>query len=158
MLSIFSCVCWSSTCLLQKNICSSPLFIFYLGCLFFWCCGSAGKTSACNAGNPGSIPGSGRFPEESTGFPLQYSWASLVSQIVKNLPGMWNTWVWSLGWEDPLEEGMITHSSILAWRIPRYRGAWQATVPRRCKESDTTEWPSTAQHRYLKWDCWVIGK
>ena len=44
--------------------------------------------------------------------------SSLVAQMVKNLPAMWETWVWSLGWEDPLEEGMATHSSILAWRIP----------------------------------------
>ena len=50
--------------------------------------------------------------------PLQYSWASLVAQLIKNLPAMWETWVGSLGWEDPLEEGMATHSSILAWRIP----------------------------------------
>ena len=45
-------------------------------------------------------------------------WASLVAQLVKNLPAIWKTWVRSLGWEDPLEEGMATHSSILAWRIP----------------------------------------
>ena len=44
--------------------------------------------------------------------------SSLVAQMVKNLPAMWETWVWSLGWEDPLEEGMAAHSSILAWRIP----------------------------------------
>ena len=50
------------------------------------------------------------------------------SDSKKNLPGMWETWVQSLGWEDPLEEGMATHSSILAWRIPMDRGAWQATV------------------------------
>ena len=48
-------------------------------------------------------------------------------QTVKNFPAMWETWVWSLGQEDPLEEGMATHSSILAWRIPMDRGAWQAT-------------------------------
>ena len=48
--------------------------------------------------------------------------------MVKNPPAMWETWVPSLGWEDPLEEGMATHSSILAWRIPMDRGAWQATV------------------------------
>ena len=53
---------------------------------------------------------------------------SLVAQMVKNLPAMWETWVPSLGWEDPLEEGMATHSSILAWRIPMDRGSWQATV------------------------------
>ena len=52
------------------------------------------------------------------GNPLQYSWASLVSNLVKNLPAMWETWVQSLNWEDPLENGIATHSSILAWRIP----------------------------------------
>ena len=52
------------------------------------------------------------------GYPLQYSWASLVAQLVKNLPAMWETWVWSLGWEDPLEKGKAIHSSILAWRVP----------------------------------------
>ena len=51
-------------------------------------------------------------------YPLQYSWASLVAQTVKNLPAMWETWVQSLGWEDPLEEGMAICSNILAWRIP----------------------------------------
>ena len=51
-------------------------------------------------------------------YPLQYSWASLVSQLVKKLPAMRETWVRSLGWEDPLEKGMATHFSILAWRIP----------------------------------------
>ena len=55
-------------------------------------------------------------------------WASLVAQMVKNLPAMRETWVRSLGWENPLEEGMVTHSSILAWRIPKNRGSWQATV------------------------------
>ena len=49
--------------------------------------------------------------------------------MAKNLPAIQETWVRSLGWEDPLEEGMATHSSILAWRIPMDRGAWQATVP-----------------------------
>ena len=52
---------------------------------------SVGKESACNAGDPGSIPGSGRSPGEGTGYPLQYSWASLVAQLVKNLPSMWET-------------------------------------------------------------------
>ena len=64
------------------------------------------------------------------GYPLHYSWASLVAQTVKNLPAMWETWVRSLGWEDPLEEGMATQSSILGWRIPMDRGAWGATVHR----------------------------
>ena len=56
--------------------------------------------------------------------------ASLVAQSVKNLPAVRDTWVRSLSWEDPLEEGMATHSSILAWRIPLDRGAWRATVHR----------------------------
>ena len=78
---------------------------------------SAGKESAFNAGDPGLIPGLGRSTE-GIGYPLQCSWASLVAQLVKNLPAMRETWVRSLGWEDPLEEGMTTHSSILIWRIP----------------------------------------
>ena len=64
------------------------------------------------------IPGLGRFAGEGIGNPLQYSWASLVTQLVKNLPEMRETWVRSLGWEDPLEKGKATHSGILAWRIP----------------------------------------
>ena len=52
----------------------------------------------------------------------------MVAQMVKNLPAMQETWVQSLGWEDPLEENMATHSSVLAWRIPIDRGAWQAIV------------------------------
>ena len=64
------------------------------------------------------IPGSGRSVGERIGYPIQYSWASLVAQLVKHLPAMCETWVQSLGWEDPLEKGKATHSSILAWRIP----------------------------------------
>ena len=79
---------------------------------------SVGKESTCNAGDPGSIPGLGRSPAEGIGYPLQYSWASLVAQLVKNLPAMPETWVRSLGWEDPLEKEKATHSSILAWRVP----------------------------------------
>ena len=79
---------------------------------------SVGKESAYNAGDPGSIPWSGRSPGEGIGYPLEYSWASLVAQTVKNLPAMWETWIRSLGGEDSLEKGMAAHSSILAWRIP----------------------------------------
>ena len=61
-------------------------------------------------------------------YPLQYSWASLVAQMLKNPPAMQETWVQSLGWEDPLEEDMATYSSILDWRIPMNRGAWWTTV------------------------------
>ena len=79
---------------------------------------SVGKESACNAGDPGSIPESGRSTGERIGYPLWYSWASLVAQLVTNLPAMQVTWVRSLGWKDPLAKGKFTHSSILAWRIP----------------------------------------
>ena len=64
------------------------------------------------------IPGSGGSTGEGIDYPLQCSWVSLVAQLVKNLPAMQQTWVQSLGWEDPLEKGKATHSSILAWRIP----------------------------------------
>ena len=81
---------------------------------------SAGKESTCNAGDPSSIPGPGRSPGEGIGYPFQYFWVSLVAQTVKKPPTMQETWVQSLVWEDPLEEGMATHS----WRIPMERGAW----------------------------------
>ena len=64
------------------------------------------------------IPLSGRSPGEVTSYPLQYSWASLVAQMVKNLPELRETWVLSQGWEDPLEKATATQSSILAWKSP----------------------------------------
>ena len=67
-------------------------------------------------------------PVEKIGYPLQCSWASLLAQQVKSLPAMWETWVQSLGQEDPLKKGMATYSSILAWRVAMDRGAWWATV------------------------------
>ena len=82
------------------------------------CFGSVGKESACNAGDPSSIPRSRGSAGEGISYPLQYSWPSLVAQLVKNPPAVWETWVRSLGWKDPLEKGKGTHSSILAWRIP----------------------------------------
>ena len=80
---------------------------------------SVGKESACNAGDPGLFHGSGRSAGEGIGYLLQYSWASLVAQLVKNLPATGETWIRSLGWENPLEKRRVTHSSILALRIPR---------------------------------------
>ena len=71
-------------------------------------------------------------------------WASLVAQTVKNSPAMWETWLQSLDWEDPLEEGMATHISIPAWKIPMDRGAWWATV-HGVTESDRTERLSTVR-------------
>ena len=79
---------------------------------------SVGRESACNAGDPGLIPGLGGSPGRGIGYLLQFSWVSLVAQLVKNLSAMQETWVRSLGWEDPLEKGKGIHSSILAWRIP----------------------------------------
>ena len=64
------------------------------------------------------IPGMGRSTGEGICYPLQYAGDSLVAQLVKNPPAMWETWVQPLGLEDPLEKGKATHSSILAWRIP----------------------------------------
>ena len=74
------------------------------------------------------VPGSERSAGEGIGYPLQYSWASLVAQLVKNLSAIWENWIQSLGWEDPLEKGKASHSSILAKRMP-----WTH------KELDTTE-------------------
>ena len=81
---------------------------------------SAGKKSTCNARDPGLIPGSGRFTGEGTGYSLQYSWASLVAQLVKNPPAMQETWVRSLGWDtavDP-EHGAQAASPFLPRRPP----------------------------------------
>ena len=80
---------------------------------------SAGKESACNAGNPSLVPGFGKSAGEGLGYPLQYSWVSLVAQLVKN-PSVCNLGDLGLilGWEDPLEKGKATKFSILAWRIP----------------------------------------
>ena len=83
-----------------------------------WCSGKEPTCSAQVAGDTGSIPELGRCPGEGIGYAVQYSWVSLVAQTVKNLLAMWEIWVQSLGWEDPLEKEMATHSSILAWKIP----------------------------------------
>ena len=79
---------------------------------------SVGKESTCSAGDPGLIPGLGRSTGEGIGYPFQYSWASLVAQLVKTPPAMQETWVRSLGWEDPLEKETAIQSSTLAWEIP----------------------------------------
>ena len=69
--------------------------------------------------------------------------------MVKNLPAMQETWVQSLGWEDTLEEGMATHSSILAWGILMDRGAWWATVHRVAQELDLTEVTTQQQQQHI---------
>ena len=72
---------------------------------------------------------------------------STETQMVKNLPAMWETWVRSLGWEDPLEEGMATHSSILAWENPHGQRRLVGYSPRGRRNLDMTEQLSTAQHQ-----------
>ena len=93
------------------------------------------------------------------GYPLQYSCTSLVAHMVKNLPAMRETWVWSLGWEDPLEEVIATRSSILAWRIPMDRGAWQATVHETTKSwtwlSDWVQHSTFKLHHVLSSDIYT---
>ena len=84
---------------------------------------SVGKESTCNARDPSLIPRSGRSAGEGIGYPLQYSWVSLMVQLVKNSPVIWETWVRSLGWKDTLEKEKATHSSIQAWRIPQSMGS-----------------------------------
>ena len=101
----------------HSTICLSPFYLLSTGVPG----GSAGKESACNAGDPGSVPGLSGSCREGIGYPIQHSWVSLVAQKVKNPPAMWETWIPSLSWEDPLEEGMKTHSNIFAWRIPQWQ-------------------------------------
>ena len=93
-------------------------------------CSLAGKESACSAGDPGSIPGSGRYSGKEIGYPLQYSWASLMAQWVKSPPAIQETWVRSLGWEDALEKGKAT--TPVFWP-GEFHGPWG------CNELDTTE-------------------
>ena len=108
---------------------------------------SVGKESACNAGGPSLIPGLGRSAGEGIGYPLQYSWVSLVAQQVKNQPAMQETWVQWLHWENPLEKGQATHSSSLAWRIP-WTGSWKAAVHEVVKSQ--TYWATFTHTSHLK--------
>ena len=113
----YSCLENSMDCILHgvtKSWTRLSNFHFFLGFHY----SSVGTEYTCNAGDPGLIPGSGRSTGEGIGYPLQYSWTSLVAQLVKNLLAMQETCIQSLGWEDTLEKGMATHSRILAWRIP----------------------------------------
>ena len=109
---------------------------------------STGKESACSAGDPGSILWGRRFAGEGIGCPLQYSWTSLMTQTVKNPPTMQETWVWSLGWEDPLEKAMTTHSSSLAWRSPwtEEPGRLQSMRSQRVRHN----WATFTCYRYRK--------
>ena len=94
---------------------------------------SVGKEFACNAGDSGLIHGSGRSAGGGISYPLQYSWASFVAQLVKNLPAMWETWVGYLGWEDALEKGKATTPLLWTGEFQGLHSPWG------CKESDMTE-------------------
>ena len=132
---------------------------------------SVGKESTCKSEDPSSIPGSGRSIGEGIGYPLQYSRASLVAQLVKNPPAMQKIWVQSLGWEDPLEKGKATHSSILAWRIQsmgsqRVRHNWATfTSHKHCvilgaQKCYLTTWSSVKNksllHTQVGWSGWCF--
>ena len=99
----------------------APLLVLLSGCVMVALRGlsgcSVGKEPACNAEDCSSTPGSGRSAGEGIGYPLRYSWASLVTQLVKNPPAMPETWVRSLSWEDALKKGIATHSSILLCKV-----------------------------------------
>ena len=113
--------------------------------------GSEVKASACNAGDQGSIPGLGRSTGE--GHPLQYPWTSLVAQLVKNPPAMQETRVQSLGWEDPLEKEMATHSSTPAWKIPWTEEPQSSSVAQLCPTlCDPMNWglPGSSVHEILQ--------
>ena len=101
-------------------------------------CGLAGKESAWNVGDLGSIPGLGRSPGEGKGYPLQYSWASFVAQLVKTLPAMWEIWIQSLGCKDPPEKGKATHTVF-------WPGEFHGLYPRGRRESHRTEQLSLSQ-------------
>ena len=113
----------------HSTICLSPFYLLSTGVPG----GSAGKESACNAGDPGSIPGVGKSPGEGIGNPVQYSWASFVAELVKNLPGKWETWIPCLGWEDPLEKGRLPTSVFWPGEFHGLYSSWGH------KELDRTE-------------------
>ena len=136
----------------------------HLGRVWGFSDSSVGKESTCYAGDPSSIPGSGKSSEEGIGYPLQCARSSLVAQLVKNLPAMWETWVESLGWEDP-QVGKIP------WRrewlptpvfLPGESHGQRSLVgysSQDCKESDRTEWLTLSQFMSMlgRW-CICVSK
>ena len=117
--------------LMQSSFCFRVYYNHFLG---GFPDSSVGKGSACNAGDPSLFPGSGRSTGEGIGYPLQYSWASLVVQLIKNSPTMWETWVRFLAWEDPLEKGKALLTPVF-WPREFHR----LYSPLGHKESDTTQ-------------------
>ena len=146
----FSCAHWPSVCLLWKNVYldSLPIFklklfvLLLLSCLsfyVFWILAPF-QINDLQVVFPHLVGFLfillGRSAGEEIDYPLQYSWTSIVAQLVKNPSAIWETWVWYQCWEDCLEKGKATHSSILAWRIHGLYSPWGH------KESDMTEWLS----------------
>ena len=126
-------ITWTNN--LRKSVCVCMLMYAYMGLPGT----SAGKESACNAKDSRSVPGSGRSPGEGIGYPLQYSWASLVAQLVKNLPAMRETWVRSLGWEDPLENphGQRSLADLPFMGSQRAGHDWATKQTRACEGSES---------------------
>ena len=123
-------VWWATVHRVANNVGHDFVAVGFPGC-------SASDESVCITGDPGSIPGSGRSAEEGIGYPLQYFWASLIAQTVKNLLAMRAIWIRSLGWEDPLEKGTCYPLQYSGLENSMDGGAWQATWD--CKESEMTE-------------------
>ena len=105
---------------------SNNIFLIYM----------RGKESTCNAGDPGLIPGSGRSTGEGIGYHIQYSWASLVVQRVRNLPAMREIWVQSLGCKDPWKRERLSSPVFWPGELHGLYSSWG------CKKSDMTEWLS----------------
>ena len=110
---------------------------------------SVGKESSCNAGYPDSIPGLGRSHGEGRGYPLQYSWASLVAQLVKNLPEMWEIWVWSPGGEDSPGGRNGNPFQYSCLEKPMDRGDGRATAHRVAKSQ--TQLKQLSRHACRLW-------
>ena len=109
---------------------------------------SAGKESTCNAGDPGSIPGSGRSTGDRIGYPSYYSWTSLQVQMVKNPPAKWRTWVWSQGWEDPWRGERLPTPGFWPGKLHGQKSLVGYSLWSR-KESDMTERLSLSQQNVL---------
>ena len=119
--------CWDQILFMILLRFLTALFLFYVPMLTpirGFPDSSVGKKFVCNAGDPGLIPESGKYTGEGIGYPLHYSLASLVAQPVKNLPVMWETWIWSFGWEAPLENGKATQENSMDYTVHGVAKSW----------------------------------
>ena len=135
----------------------STFFVKYK--ILLTCDDFPGKESPCNAGDPGSIPGSGRSPGEGNGCPLQYSWTSLVTQMVKNPPAMQETWVWSWVGKIPWRRERLPTPIFWPGEVHGQRSL-VGYSPWGFKETDTTERLSPEQHSsvwHLFYECGLVS-